>query len=145
MGSRGQRSMFGKKKKRNDAVENGGTAEKSETKAKESASLPAITGKDGKTNEFATTLRNEMYDEILRGEKLDLTNYMENATSRRKKIQSVDINFSSMPDTQRRQFAYFLQNHKKYITFDNGYKIINIAPRNAYPSRRFEDLSELIR
>jgi hypothetical protein len=141
MGSRGQRSMFGKKKKKNDAGENGGAGEKSETTKKASSALPAITSSNGKTNEFATNLRNEIYDNILRGEKLDVTNVMNGATSKRKKIQSVNIEYQQLSSSQRRKLADFLQTHKKYMAMSNGGLGINVSLTSSWPSGMINDVS----
>lgn len=106
------------------------------TKEVTAADLPKIMASNGKASSFATEVRDDVFNFNIRGEKLDITEHMNDATSDRKKYQSVNIYYKDMNRGQRYRLAEFFHNNPKYITVNNGGLGIAVMPKS---SSRFRD------
>ncbi len=81
--------------------------------------LPKIMTEDGRVSSFAIKLRDDIYNFFIRGEKLDVAEFMHHATSDRKKYQNVIIEYQKMNKNQRYMLANFLNaNKSKYTMLD---------------------------
>ena len=94
------------------------------------ADLPKVMASNGKVSNFGTQVRDDIFNFVIKGEKLDVTEFVTFTTSNRKKYQQVNIGWQQMNDRQRRLLGDFLYNSKKYAAVDSGGFGIAVFPND---------------